>query len=209
MGKRCLGLNTLSGAALTINPSNAGLLATFVAAMVLLVGVLAGLYPAFALTRFQPIMVLKGAFKSGKQGRSLRVGLVVFQFALSIALIGSTAIVQKQLDYIQTKDLGYDREQVVLFDMVDQTMGQSLETYREALSGHSAFVNVASSGNVPGRTFGRTRVRPGRRLGRRHLDLECALGEPGDVAYAWDGDRSGPQLQPRARHRLYRRGAYQ
>ncbi len=153
-------LNTLSGANLAIGGANAGLLAAFVLTMVVLVGVLAGLYPAFALTRFEPLTVLKGTFRSGKQGQSLRVGLVVFQFALSIALIGSTAIVQKQLTYIQTKDIGYDREQVILFDMVDQTMGQNLETYREALAGHSAFVDVAATGNVPGRTFGRTRVRP-------------------------------------------------
>ena len=153
-------LNDLSGASLSIDAANAGLLVGFVLTMVVLVGLLAGLYPAFALTRFQPITVLKGSFRSGKQGQALRVGLVVFQFALSIALIGGTAMVQKQLHFIQTTDMGYDREQVVLFDMVDQTMGQSLETYREALSGHSAFVSVAAAGNVPGRTFGRTRVRP-------------------------------------------------
>ena len=153
-------LNDLSGANLSINAANAGLLVGFVLTMVVLVGLLAGLYPAFALTRFQPITVLKGSFRSGKQGRALRVGLVVFQFALSIALIGGTAMVQKQLHFIQTKDLGYDREQVVLFDMVDGSMRQNLETYREALAGHSAFVDVAATGNVPGRTFGRTRVRP-------------------------------------------------
>ena len=153
-------LNNLMGASLSINRANIGLLAAFLFTLVILVGLLAGLYPAFVLASFRPITVLKGSFKSGKQGRSLRVGLVVFQFALSIALIGATAIVQKQLQFIQTKDLGYDREQVVLFDMLDQTMGQNLETFRGGLSEHSAFLSVAASGNVPGRTFGRTRVRP-------------------------------------------------
>lgn len=153
-------LNSVSGASVSIGPANAGLLAAFLLTLVLLVGFLAGLYPAFALANFKPITVLKGSFKTGKQGRTLRIGLVVFQFALSIALIGTTAIVQKQLHYIQSKDMGYDREQVVLFDMLDQTMSQSLESYREALIQHSAFVSVSASGNVPGRTFGRTRVRP-------------------------------------------------
>ena len=153
-------LNTLSGANLAITGANAGLLAAFMVTLVIVVGFFAGLYPAFVLARFKPITVLKGSFKSGKQGRSLRIGLVVFQFALSIALIGTTAIVQKQLHFIQTKDIGYDREQVVLFDMLDQTMGENLETFREALGQHSSFVSVAATGNVPGRTFGRTRVRP-------------------------------------------------
>lgn len=153
-------LNTLSGVSLSINPSSVGLLVAFIVTLVVVVGLLAGLYPAFALANFRPITVLKGSFKSGKQGRRLRIGLVVFQFALSIALIGATAIVQKQLHYIQTKDLGYDREQVVVFDMLDQTMGENLGMFREALARHSAFTSLAASGNVPGRTFGRTRVRP-------------------------------------------------
>ena len=153
-------LNTMSGANVSINLDNIGLLAAFIFTLIIVVGFFAGLYPAFVLASFKPITVLKGSFKSSKQGRNLRIGLVVLQFALSIALIGGTAIVQKQLHFIQTKDLGYDREQVVLFDMLDQTMGQNLETFRETLAQHSGFVSIAATGNVPGRTFGRTRVRP-------------------------------------------------
>ncbi len=153
-------LNSMSGANVSINLDNIGLLAAFILTLIIVVGFFAGLYPAFVLASFKPITVLKGSFKSSKQGRSLRIGLVVLQFALSIALIGGTAIVQKQLHFIQTKDLGYDREQVVLFDMLDQTMGQNLETFRETLAQHSGFVSIAATGNVPGRTFGRTRVRP-------------------------------------------------
>ncbi len=155
-----LWLGNLSGVNFFFDVRTGLLVAGFLLGLLLIVGILAGLYPAFALASFKPISVLKGAFRSTKQGRSLRVGLVVVQFALSIALIASTGIVQKQLHYINTLDVGYQREQVVLFDMVDQSMAQSLDVFRDNLVQHSSFVSAAPSSNVPGRTFGRTRVRP-------------------------------------------------
>ena len=66
------------------------------------------------LSGYKPTTVLKGSFKSSRKGTVLRTILVIFQFTLSIALIGSTAVVQKQLKYIRTKDIGYEREQVIL-----------------------------------------------------------------------------------------------
>jgi len=153
-------LNNLGGTRLVFDAATLGLIAVALVVLLVVVGVLAGIYPAFALARFQPITVLRGSFRAGREGRRLRVGLVVFQFALSIALIGSTAIVQKQLRYIQSKDVGYDREQVIVFDMVDGTMAQNMPTFRDELMGHSAFLEAAGTGNLPGRTFGRTRVRP-------------------------------------------------
>ncbi|MGH7597130.1 MAG: ABC transporter permease [bacterium] len=153
-------LNQLTQTSLALELSKNGPLVAFLFALLLLVGLLAGSYPAVVLSGFKPITVLKGNFKSGKKGAALRIGLVVFQFALSIALIGATLIIQKQLHYVQHKDLGYNREQVMIFDVVDQAMGRSLETFRQELMQHSAFIAAAQAGNIPGRTFGRTRVRP-------------------------------------------------
>lgn len=153
-------LNQLTQTSLSLELTNNGPLVAFLFALLLLVGLLAGSYPAVVLSGFKPIAVLKGSFKSGKKGAALRIGLVVFQFALSIALIGATLIIQKQLHYVQHKDLGYNREQVMIFDVVDQAMGRSLETFRQELTQNSAFISAAQAGNVPGRTFGRTRVRP-------------------------------------------------
>lgn len=153
-------LNNLAGSALVFDPLANIPLLIFLVSMLLLVGVLAGLYPAFVLAGFTPVTVLKGSFKTGKKGTALRIGLVVFQFALSIALIGVTLIIQQQLNYVQHKDLGYHKEQVLIFDMFDQNMGRNLETFRTELLQHSAFSSAATASNVPGRTFGRTRVRP-------------------------------------------------
>lgn len=153
-------LNSVASTSIGFSAENLGILTGFGLVLVIVVGVLAGLYPAFALSGFKPITVLKGSFKGSKNGQRLRVGLVVFQFALSIALIGSTGMVQKQLDYIQSRDMGYDREQVLLFDMVDNSMGQAQGLFREELASHTAFSAVSPSGNVPGRGFGRTGLRP-------------------------------------------------
>lgn len=153
-------LNQLMQSELSLNLAQNGFLQLFIVALLLGVGLLAGLYPATILSGFKPITVLKGNFKTGKKGTALRVGLVIFQFSLSIALIGATATVQKQLHFVKNKDLGYNREQVLIFDMFDQSMGQGLETFRQELLKQSAFISAAQAGNVPGRTFGRSRVRP-------------------------------------------------
>ncbi|UCF62847.1 MAG: ABC transporter permease [bacterium] len=137
-----------------------GLVLLFILLTLFTVGILAGLYPAMVLSAFKPVTILKGSFQKGSTGATLRKALVVFQFTLSIAMIGMTAIIQEQLYYIQNKDLGYHREQVLLIDMVEQRMRQNLPLLREELTGHSSIVSVAASGNVPGRTFGRTRIRP-------------------------------------------------
>jgi putative ABC transport system permease protein len=82
-------------------------------ATLLAIAFLAGAYPAFAITSFKPVTVLKGNFKTSGRGIWLRKSLVVFQFAISIILIAGTIIIVKQLNYIQAKNLGYDRENVI------------------------------------------------------------------------------------------------
>lgn len=84
---------------------------------VVVIALLAGSYPALMLSGFQPVKVLKGAFKNAGSGAILRRGLIVFQFVISVFLIISTFIIKDQLQYIQQKKLGYERDNVVILDV--------------------------------------------------------------------------------------------
>lgn len=107
--------NQLTGKKLDLPLGSPGFIAALAIGM-LLTGLLAGSYPAFYLSAFQPMSVLKGRLKMGARSGWLRNGLVVFQFAISLILIIGTGVIYRQLNFIQNKRLGFNKDQVLILD---------------------------------------------------------------------------------------------
>ncbi len=143
--------NELAGKALTLRYEQLPGMVTGLLLFGLLIGVLAGSYPAFFLSSFKPITVLKGGNVSktvGRSGVGLRSGLVVFQFFMSSLLIIGTTVVYQQLSYIQHKNLGYDREQVLILPQAWQ-LGPQQAVLRDQLLRDSRVVNASLSSYLP------------------------------------------------------------
>ena len=113
----------------------------------LLIGVLAGVYPALVLSAFRPIASLKGRFSSSARGLFLRRSLVVFQFTISIALIIGTVVVYLQLSFMRNHDLGFNKAQTLV---IDEHNDSRKVAYRQELTSLPHVVSAAFSGSVPG-----------------------------------------------------------
>ncbi|MEM9933113.1 MAG: ABC transporter permease [Bacteroidota bacterium] len=121
---------------------------------------LSGLYPAFILSAYKPSSVLKGNFTNSLEGRSLRRGLVVFQFASSIILIAATITVYSQLTFMAEKDLGFSLGETLIIEGPemthwDSTYIQRADLFKNALRGNPDILGVSTSRNIPGDNLGR------------------------------------------------------
>ncbi len=124
-------------------------------ALFLVGSILSGLYPAFVLSNFKPVTVLKSKAKGGGVDRILRKILVVFQFAASVGLIIGTIIVFQQLQFMQNMDNGFDMNKTLVvkgpgvFD-VDSLRGETIDTYKTEMMRSPQITSFSASSNVPG-----------------------------------------------------------
>ena len=116
----------------------------------ILVGIIAGLYPAMVLSSFNPVVVMKGNFSGSIKGSWMRNGLVVFQFMVSIILIVGTLVVGQQMKFMQTKNLGFDKDQVVYIERAF-TLNEKLPTLIEEVRQLPNVVNAAATSSMVGK----------------------------------------------------------
>ena len=142
------GFNTLAGKNIDLDvfmqPNIIGGMVVFT----LLIGLLAGSYPAFYLTSFKPVDVLKGKVSGGTGNSGLRNSLVTFQFMISIALILGSLVVYKQLTYMQDKNLGFDKENVIAVSN-GWSLGNNTGEFKNELTQHPEFRRASFSSGLP------------------------------------------------------------
>ena len=141
--------NEIAGRPLALNDSRLLVGAAF--GVSILVGLLAGSYPALYLSGFRPIHVLKGRFRSSAAGAAIRKGLVVAQFGISTLLIIGTGVISSQLDYARTQRLGFEPEQVVVLPIYeDAQLSSSSHALKQEIAAHPSVLSAAGANHFPG-----------------------------------------------------------
>ncbi len=115
------------------------------------VALVAGYYPAFQISSMRSVEIMKGKLNSSRKGQMLRNGLVVFQFTISIMLIAGTLIIDRQIDFIHSKNLGFQRENVLVVERFGQL--ENPDTFREEVLKLPGVLNAGAGSQMPGNSF--------------------------------------------------------
>jgi len=170
-------LNNFTGKSINFNPITNPALGLILLFAAIIIGVLAGIYPALVLSGFQPIKVLKNMKLAGSGGGSwLRPALVVIQFSLSVLLIVSTIIVYRQTKYLNNKDLGFAKEQVVYFQARGE-VAEKVETFKDELRKSPNIVSVTSGYGLPGDPYAGDGVKIQTKEGEKDYSANLFIGD--------------------------------
>ncbi|MBM3435173.1 MAG: FtsX-like permease family protein [Bacteroidetes bacterium] len=143
--------NTLSGKELSFNLVQNPAIFIEILIITILTGLISGSYPAFYLSSFLPVKVLKGTMaRTGKKSGALRRILVVVQFFIAIFMIIGTIVVSAQIHFLKNKDLGFDKENLVVMEIQDSTFRKKIETFKKELLNNPDIIAATSSTGVPG-----------------------------------------------------------
>lgn len=146
-------MSGLSGLfSMSLAPANHGLLLGGVAGLAVLLGIIAGIYPAFYVTSFEPAVVLKGSFVMTPKGIRLRNGLMAFQFVISIVLITCTLIMGNQYRFMQHYSLGYQTENIAWM-ILDDKIEKNQEALISEVTAIPGVLDYTFSDYVPGNDF--------------------------------------------------------
>ena len=140
--------NNLSGKELNTSNLYSSSILIFLVPLPFIVGLIAGSYPAFFLSRFNPVQIIKGKLSTGSKSGGLRSVLVVFQFATSIILITGTIIIYKQLNYIQNTNLGYQKDQVLIIHDA-YNLRNNLDAFKNEMLNIPGVISGTISGFLP------------------------------------------------------------
>ncbi len=143
-------LNEITGANVNVNVLYHGKIWFLLFTVVLITALISGSYPAFYMSAFKAIKVLKGNFSHQASGTGIRKGLVVFQFTLSITLMICLVVIYSQLKFIRSKDLGFNPAQKLIFSFHNKEARQHMTAFTNALRRISGITNVSRASNYPG-----------------------------------------------------------
>ncbi len=175
-------LERLTGNEFTFSLFEAPLIWVALGIIIFFVSMAAGSYPALVLSAFQPSKALKSALGTGKRDAFYRKVLVVFQFAVSIFLVIGTLVINDQIQFIQSKNLGFDKEHVVILPTGDRQLSERFETLKAEVLRRPGVLAAAGMSNIPGDVFGGYSVSKEGMAEDENIHLAGGTAGPGVIA---------------------------